>query len=96
MQWHPDLKASEYGYYGICLKGEEDKYLRRMVSTTARVVEAVDATGVIQKRWDSVAAAAAALGVSTATISYSVRNRKQRDGLYLQYNSSSNDDADDH
>ena len=45
MQWHPELKSSEYGYYGICIKGEEDKYLRRMVSTTARVVEAVDAVG---------------------------------------------------
>lgn len=84
--WMPETKTTVSGYYGICLKGDEDKYLRRMNNTTARPVNLVDpATQQIKRKFDSVAAAAEYVGISTAGVSRSVRQRKLRDGYIMEY-----------
>ena len=84
--WIPDLKKSDYGFYGVSLRGLENRYIRRMPSTTSRPVLLLDgATGRPKRRWEKVADAATALGLSSASISYSIRHNKVREGGYLKY-----------
>ena len=87
--WIPQERRSENGYYGVCLKGFENKFFRKMASRTAVEIVAKDpVTGVVQHEWKRVADAAAALGLSTAGISYSIRTKKLRQGCVLGYKNS--------
>ena len=71
---------------GVSLLGEENRYVRRMPSTTSRAVCLMDSrTGKLKRRWEKVADAAMALGLTSASISYSIKNNKLREGGYLKY-----------
>lgn len=84
--WKPESKGSEFGYYGICLKGNEDKYKRRVASTISHPIQQVEQeSGTIKRKWDRVMDAAAYLGWSTAKVNYSIKKKKVIDGYVYQY-----------
>lgn len=84
--WRPEFKVNEAGWHGLCLPGDEDAYSKRPPGGGSKPVNLYDAqTGEVLNAWPKVGDAAAALGVSTAQISYSIRTKKLRDGTLLKY-----------
>ena len=84
--WIPERGHAADGYYGICVQGDEERFFTKMPPTTACIIVGVDpTTGIIQREWSSVSDAAAALGISTSSVSRSAKNRKLRDGLLIEY-----------
>lgn len=84
--WMPEEKATQQGFYSICLKGDEDRFLRRMPSTSANPVEITDpGTGKVVRRFDKVSEAASFLGKIPCTMSHAIRNRKLCNGFYVRY-----------
>lgn len=84
--WMPEHKRSDKGYYGVCLKGDEERFFTHMPPITAcKIVGKDPKTGIVQKEWSSVSNAAAALGLSTASLGRSAKNKKLRDGLLIEY-----------
>ena len=94
--WRPEKKSSEPGYYGVCLPGDVDKYLRQMPTVLSRPVVMVDnATGAVKRSFDQVSKAAAALGLSTSSVGYYIQKKKLRDGCLIKYGNKSQAQAMD-
>ena len=94
--WAPHLKDSVAGFYGVSIRGLENRFIRRFKGTTAQGVCMIDVkTNRIKRRWEKVADAAKALGLCTASISYSIQNDKLREGCILRYARDIADDMDE-
>ena len=84
--WRPEKKISEPGWYGVCLPEDEDRFLRRVPTALCRPIVMLDAkSNEVKKTWEKVSDAAAALGISTATVSYTIRTKRLRNGTLLKY-----------
>ncbi|GAQ88277.1 hypothetical protein KFL_004150010 [Klebsormidium nitens] len=80
--WKADSKYTEKGYYGICLKGNEATYKRRVPPSAARPVEELEEkSGLVKRKWDKVSDAAASLGWSTAKVGYTIKKKTIINGL---------------
>ena len=86
--WRSEAKVSEAGYYGICLEGEAEKYMRRLPSRGCQtIIRRHPDTGDIHPGWEKVSEAAAALDISTSMVGYNIRKKKIIDGFLLEYGS---------
>ena len=84
--WCATEKVTLRGFYGICIKGNEERHTQRAVTSTCRVVKLVDPeTGELKRKFDKVSEAAEYLSKSTSYISRAVRNRLKPDGYIVQY-----------
>jgi hypothetical protein len=72
------------GYYGIQLKSDTNKY--KTTSSTGKKVEKVDSeTEIILQTWETIAKASADEGMSPATMSRSIRDKKMFNNGYNYY-----------
>lgn len=84
--WCPEEKVTREGYYGVCLKGDEERFLRKTPSTTANAVNLIDpTTKQVKRKFAKVSEAAAFVGRNPCSISYAIKHQKLLDGCLVEY-----------
>lgn len=83
---NPEARVTMEGYYGICLKGQEERFLRQMPSTTANPVNLIDpTTKEVKRKFAKVAEAAAYVGKHPSNVGYAIKHHKLLDGCLVEY-----------